>query len=413
MDSSPINWAEELAGRMTEDSLKNVIAIYDQAEQRFKDASETIRAALIIAGSDTESHLSFDKYNQLDYFTLLFWKDPCLDVATSTQDEAEQLETSSRSALRLGTLEHRERDGKELYPTTDRFTPLCFIRGRDNLRDDHRHLLEDKATKVSRQIDASEEAMASDEKECYACRFKYAPEFSDEKMLEPAVKSRCGHLHGATCLDHWVNSGHFTCPLCRQSLFPDSLTLPAEILKYITAMPAVIQEIQSLDEGIDHFLTKEFEQFHDEDFGELLNKMLKCGNDFLEHKRGLDREMDNLMGEVSPCEPGTTALQIAQQIHQHVQEGTPHQDQQPYTGLYVTIPQGNPSVSDVAQSLEQLVHEATGVNLGPGLMLMPFPLYIYVAIDTNSADVSEGGGDETASSGPGVADQVFASDHIP
>jgi hypothetical protein len=89
---------------------------------------------------------------------------------------------------------------------------------------------------------------------CDICSFTFDYAHDEELGTEPAVKTRCGHILGSHCLQSWVNSGHSTCPSCRQSMFDMDLVLP-EVVRpnYILVINGLLQ-IKALDEQIDGYL---------------------------------------------------------------------------------------------------------------------------------------------------------------
>jgi hypothetical protein len=125
----------------------------------------------------------------------------------------------------------------------------------------------------------AEAAAAPDEhdRQCYACLFKFADTHSDNAMTEPAVRSHCGHVHGAVCLDIWVKEGFNTCPHCRQDLFDFALRLKGKARKQYLALMEVIQEVAQLDEEVDGYLYAEAKDVFELGFGELLFKLADLG----------------------------------------------------------------------------------------------------------------------------------------
>ncbi|KAF2657417.1 hypothetical protein K491DRAFT_691065 [Lophiostoma macrostomum CBS 122681] len=145
------------------------------------------------------------------------------------------------------------------------------------LRDRNQTVIPDIASFTT---EATVEAMASDEPTCYACMFDFSPEFSDEELKEPAVKSACGHFHGSVCLAHWVNDRNRGCPKCRQDLFSEESLFPPLALKYLRKTCHYLEKAQTFDEEIDLILSKDFELIHDESFGKLLHRLNKTATSF-------------------------------------------------------------------------------------------------------------------------------------
>jgi hypothetical protein len=235
-------------------------------------------------------------------------------------------------------LEQRKHDGQELYPATGTYTVNHHIdvaSAEQNLRD-HRHLSHEgykddrgaewavlafltayftvaqtgfdrytetivqrlregnhtaKPDIASFTTEATAEAMASDETYCYACRFDFDPEFSDEEFKEPAVKSTCGHLHGVVCLTEWVNDGNCSCPKCRRDLFSQELLLPPRALAHYRKVCYYIEKAQTFDPEIDSILSKDFTLCHDKDFGKFLHRLIETATSFSRAYQELEREV--------------------------------------------------------------------------------------------------------------------------
>lgn len=68
----------------------------------------------------------------------------------------------------------------------------------------------------SRRVNNGEEVDES----CSIC----LAEFDKEDVVSKV--SKCGHIFHMECIERWINSDHFTCPLCRSFLF--NLNAPHE-----------------------------------------------------------------------------------------------------------------------------------------------------------------------------------------
>jgi hypothetical protein len=74
----------------------------------------------------------------------------------------------------------------------------------------------------------TDEAMNSEDPECEVCGFSSGHTHSVEEATEPAVKTSCNHIIGASCLQTWVEfcGGRNTCPKCRNELSRLNDTVP-------------------------------------------------------------------------------------------------------------------------------------------------------------------------------------------
>lgn len=86
-------------------------------------------------------------------------------------------------------------------------------------------------------------------------------------MTEPAVRTACGHNHGAKCLDIWVEAGNNTCPQCRQDLLELEHSLPSGPRQLYTTLTWTLYHFASLDETMDGHLFAGARQTFDKNFG--------------------------------------------------------------------------------------------------------------------------------------------------
>lgn len=108
---------------------------------------------------------------------------------------------------------------------------------------------------------------------CYSCHFKFADAFSDPDMTEPAVRTKCGHVHGAVCLKNWTKAGNIDCPKCRKDLFGFEIWMPEATRKPYDQMHQMLEKCAELDEEVDGYLFRGYRETHEVAFGKLLFKL--------------------------------------------------------------------------------------------------------------------------------------------
>ncbi|KAH9882458.1 hypothetical protein J1614_000694 [Plenodomus biglobosus] len=125
-------------------------------------------------------------------------------------------------------------------------------------------------------IPYTQEAMAAEDpadRRCFVCFFDYGPDFSDDAQTEPAVKTKCGHVQGASCLEIQITEGSTTCALCRQPLFGLEHRLPEKAATAYLELMGLIAESEKLDEETDKYILEGCRDTHGPEFGVLLHKL--------------------------------------------------------------------------------------------------------------------------------------------
>ncbi|KAF2646746.1 hypothetical protein P280DRAFT_475584 [Massarina eburnea CBS 473.64] len=116
-----------------------------------------------------------------------------------------------------------------------------------------------------------EEIERTGTRECPICYFTFGPEHSEDRCIEPAVKTNCNHLIGAVCCQSLVNNG--ICPLCRQRLWDIGHMMPQPMNAFYQDMCKAIKEAADLDKQVDEILLAGMPTEFDADFYTLLHKL--------------------------------------------------------------------------------------------------------------------------------------------
>lgn len=128
----------------------------------------------------------------------------------------------------------------------------------------------------------TEEAMRfqtedGDKATCDICGYTFGTEQSEENMTEPAVKTRCGHVLGSACLQNWVDSGHATCPSCRQAMYGMELALPPAVMHHYNAVIHALKLSKRMDKALDTYLLQGNKEVHDANFTEFVHRLSAVG----------------------------------------------------------------------------------------------------------------------------------------
>jgi hypothetical protein len=110
--------------------------------------------------------------------------------------------------------------------------------------------------------------------ECCICRYTFGPEYSDENITEPAVKTVCGHVLGTQCVQQWIE-GHNTCPVCRQPLFGLERSLPAAVQPLYHSLKKREAEFRRLEPIADEYFLREPSTCYGKRMGRLLEDFWK------------------------------------------------------------------------------------------------------------------------------------------
>jgi hypothetical protein len=213
------------------------------------------------------------------------------------------------------------------------------------------------------------------------------------------------------------------------------MTLPVPIREKYLALATMVQNIQALDERIDQFLMREFEQCHDKNFRELLVTMHDNVEGFCESLTNLDGQTIHEMGPLpvtsigpfisevpattigpfiseEPIELANFAQTFAQQLAQQLgkDEQQPQQQAQPVMQQPLPAFESLAQIQSLAQAAAQHVVSIVQMQqqhqqLASGLHDFPEGSIAFAiqmqppqdSVNASSGDLSVKGGEDTSS----------------